>query len=658
MNELPFRQIHLDFHTSEYIQDVGVDFDPKEFADQLQKAHVASINLFARCHHGWIYYDTRKFPERRHPHLTCNLLKEQMDACHARGIRTMVYVPVQWDHSIALQHPEWLVVDEYGRPKSSVGDGGFYEPGFYRNICLNTPYVEFVKEFIKEVLEMLPCNGLWLDVVWPQECSCRYCREGMLKEGIDPSKKENRVVYGNQVYERFVSEMNEFVHQINNNCTVVYHSPESYDFVRLAIDSKSHLEWEGLPSAVGYDHFPITIRYFRNLKDQCVSLIGKFHTVWGDFHSFRNLAALEYECFRIIALNGKCSIGDQLHPRGRLCPVTYDLIGKVYSQIEAVEPWCTHASPVTEIAVLSKEGGNPTSKSLLGINRMLQECGYQFDILDLRMDFFKYKLLILPDEVPVDTALAKRLKSFVDLGGAVLASYRSGIDPDTGEFAPIFGISCKGPAPYSPDFIAPGNAVSANLPAKEYVMYMQGMEVKALPGTEILAMVNRPYFNRTWKHFMSHCHAPSTGEPVYPGIIRNGNVIYFAHPVFSQYQNNAPSWCKQLVRNAINLLLPKPLLKHNGPSSLFTSINEQLDKNRWVVHLLHYIPERRSDTIDVIEDVIPLHELRISIRCPRPVKTVTCVPEGQCLEFKQDNDYVTFDLPKLYGHQMVAIDFV
>ena len=31
MTQLPFRQIHLDFHTSPLIPGVGEDFDPQEF---------------------------------------------------------------------------------------------------------------------------------------------------------------------------------------------------------------------------------------------------------------------------------------------------------------------------------------------------------------------------------------------------------------------------------------------------------------------------------------------------------------------------------------------------------------------------------------------------------------------------------------------------
>ena len=106
--ELRYRQVHLDFHTSEQIAGIGSAFDPQEFAATLAKARVNSITCFARCHHGWIYYDTQAFPERRHPYLTRNLLAEQIAACHARGIRVPIYVTVQWDQYSAEAHPEWL----------------------------------------------------------------------------------------------------------------------------------------------------------------------------------------------------------------------------------------------------------------------------------------------------------------------------------------------------------------------------------------------------------------------------------------------------------------------------------------------------------------------------------------------------------------------
>jgi hypothetical protein len=64
---LRYRQVHLDFHTSGLIPDIGIDFDPEEFASTLKKAYVNSVTCFGRCHHGYIYHETDKFPERYIP---------------------------------------------------------------------------------------------------------------------------------------------------------------------------------------------------------------------------------------------------------------------------------------------------------------------------------------------------------------------------------------------------------------------------------------------------------------------------------------------------------------------------------------------------------------------------------------------------------------
>ena len=49
MSKIRYRQVHLDFHTSEYIPDIAADFDKDEFAKTLEEAHVDSITCFARC---------------------------------------------------------------------------------------------------------------------------------------------------------------------------------------------------------------------------------------------------------------------------------------------------------------------------------------------------------------------------------------------------------------------------------------------------------------------------------------------------------------------------------------------------------------------------------------------------------------------------------
>ena len=69
---LRFRQVHLDFHTSEHIEDIGKKFDKKQFQTALKKGHINSITLFSKCHHGWAYHPSKA--NEMHPHLDFDLL--------------------------------------------------------------------------------------------------------------------------------------------------------------------------------------------------------------------------------------------------------------------------------------------------------------------------------------------------------------------------------------------------------------------------------------------------------------------------------------------------------------------------------------------------------------------------------------------------------
>lgn len=672
--ELRFRQVHLDFHTSENITGIGSDFNPEEFGEMLEQARVNSITCFARCHHGWLYYDSKKFPERIHPNLVNrNLLKEQIEVCHRRGIRVPIYITVQWDHYTALEHPEWVMVTAEGKFSGTPP----YEAGFYRNLCVNTPYRHFLKEQTREVLESLPVDGLFFDIVILNECSCKYCVAGMENKGFNPANKTHRLAYAKQVLDEFKLDMTSFVRQLNKDCSIFYNAGHIGPYIRESLTAYTHLELESLPSGGwGYLHFPVTMRFARTLGLDCLSHTGKFHTWWGDFHSFKNKAALEFECSHMLALNAKCLIGDQLDPNGKINKAVYDLIGSVYTQIEQKEPWCKGAVAVTDLAVVSTEEftGEQVPAPVAGALRMLQEAGHQFDIIDTRSDFSSYQLLILPDNVEVNDELADKFDQYIANGGKLIASAFSGLDAANSEFKlKSLGVKLREKLTVDQDgqivagrkterndyadYVLPEGEIGKGLPKTEHVMYMKGLEVEAEANTEVLINTISSYFDRTWEHFCSHQHTPSSGKVDYPAVVKNGDVIYFSHAIFTQYNRNAPRWCKTLVLNAIDMLLPEPVLKHNGPSSLITTVNEQRDENRWVVHLLHYIPERRCKDIDVIEDVIPVYNIAVSIKIPRRVKSVTCVPREEKLQFIEKDGRIEFVVPRVNGHQMVELSF-
>lgn len=661
MKNLPYRQIHLDFHTSGDIPEIGIEFNKEEFGEILEKARVNSITCFSRCHHGYLYYDSKKFPERIHPHLkNKNILKEQIEVCHEKGIRVPIYLPVEWDEYTAKEHPEWVIIDENGAPVQKVFDAGFYNA-----ICVNTPYFDFLKEQIKEIIdEFSPVDGLFIDILNIKDCCCKYCISEMRSKGINAEDRAERIKFAQFKLDRFKKEMTEFIRKYDSDCDIFYNVDHIGTKHRKAIETFTHLEIESLPSGKwGYMHYPVTIRYAKELGLECIGMTGKFHTAWGDFHSIKNKEALEFECFNMLATNAGCSIGDQLHPRGRLCKNSYELIGDVYREVEKKEPWCIGAEAVTDIAVMATEEYLPYDKKLVmddlvGATRMLQELGQQFSIIDSLSDFSKYKLIIMPDNIVVNSELKEKIDNYIKNGGKIIASYKSGLDKESNKFElDSLGVRFISEAEYSPDFIVPEGKIGEGLYNMEYTMYMKGLKVENTSIGQPLSYANNPYFNRTWEHFCSHLHTPSSGERAYPAIVGTESSIYFSHPIFAQYEANAPKWCKILVSNAIKILIGDSIVVSNLPSTALITLNEQKRESRFILHVLHYIAQRKGPTIDIIEDKIPLYNSEFSIAIDKDVKAVKLVPSNTELKWKLENGRVKFAVEKIEGHQMIEIEY-
>lgn len=664
MKAIKQRQVHLDFHTSEYIKGIGKAFDKEVFASTLEEAAVNSITCFARCHHGWLYYPSKLQPERIHPHLANhNLLLEQIEACHNRGIDVPIYTTVQWDGYLAHQHPEWLCVDGQG---DYINSQGIPEPHFYYSLCLNSGYRDYFKAHILDILEVVggeQVDGIFMDILFRVDCDCPYCQKEMKAKGIDHLSKMNRLAYSEIMLNEFKSEVTELIRQRAPKATIFYNGSHVGFADKQNLDAYSHLELESLPSGGwGYDHFPITMRYARNLGKEVIGMTGKFHTYWGDFHSLKNQEALEFECFNMLALGAGCSVGDQLHPDGVLSPGAYGLIGNVYRQVAMVEEACQSAAiPEVEIGVLTPEetwvaGGHSLriDPSLIGVNRMLQELNYQFDIIDSQMDFSRYKVLILPDVIGYSPRLQEKLNAYTENGGAVIGSYHSLLDEEHAQ-NDWYGLDFLGEGDFERDFIMPNERIGKGLPKEEFVMYLKPAKVAVTSGDVLLESMST-YFNREGKTFCSHQHAPSRRQVGDPAATINGKVVYFAHPVFNIYRKNAPRWVKELVKDVLSELIPNKLLRHNGPNTLLTTVNQSEDGRQHLIHGLHYITQKNSEEIYTIDGIIPLYEIEIKllIGCQK-VASVTDVVTKASLSYRIEGIYVVVEIEKIMGHKVIEV---
>ncbi|MDY3920317.1 MAG: alpha-amylase family protein [Candidatus Limivivens sp.] len=656
MIQLPARQIHLDFHTSEYIPDVGKEFQPETFARTFREAHVNSVTVFARCVHGWMYYPSEKFPERVHPTLAHrNLLLEQVRALHSEGIKAPVYIAVQWDRYSAERYPQWLIRKADGSHEGA----SFSQPGFDQSLCVNTDYFAFLAEHTLEVCDLLgdELDGLFFDMVGIRPCLCSACRSKMRSQGIDLTDERAVRAFAKASMDAFKEKMTKLVRQKNKTCTIFYNAGHIGPCTEVSAQAYTHYELESLPSGQwGYLHFPITARYARTIGKDCLGMTGKFHTEWGDFHSLKNQAALEFECFRMLSYGFACSVGDQLEPSGRLNPAAYRLIGKVYRQVEACEPWARPSRAVVEAALVTPE--NPLYElkipdSVMGAAQMLEELAVQFDIINPGGRLEDYAVLFLPEDLEADAEFQQRLDHYVAGGGRVLACGRGGLSKE-GTYPSCFGVDYQGKMEVYPDFLVPVGEMAEGLEENnEYVIYLQEEKLQPKEGTETLVGARAPYFKREKERFCSHVYTPSAKGECYPSVCRNGNVVVFSHPMFQQYRQNAPGWCRQLIRNALKMLGVQPLIEHGGPSYLSVSVLHQPEQKRYSVHLLSYVPIRKSATIDLIEEATVLYNVPVKLRLDCRITGVRTARAGEQLECRDGRTVV----PRIDGYEILEISY-
>jgi hypothetical protein len=665
---LRFRQIHLDFHTSEHITGVGADFDAEDFVSTFNAAHVDSVTLFAKCHHGWSYYPTEIGAP--HPHLERpDLLGDMVTALKSADIEAPIYISVQWDERNARLHPEW-------RAMRAVEDNFFIPDQLtagWHSLCLNNkPYRDQLVAQAREVVRAYDPPGLFFDIILTTDCVCPACISRMHDNGLDPQNPVDRLVNDEAVNEIFRQEMSAALSAKFPDLRVFYNCGHIHKQGPARFAPYTHLEIESLPTGGwGYDHFPSSARYAAFLGLDYMSHTGKFHTSWGEFGGFKHPHALEYETAQMAALGAKCLVGDQLHPRGAINSDTYASIAPAYKRIAQLEPYLEGAVQVSEVAILSSEYFHPVgarnNASDDGAAQMLLELKIGFDVIDPSADFDLYRLIILPDNIPVDAALAARFEAYVAEGGKIIFSGSSAMTPDGSVALPAGIARSPETVRHNPTYMRAADHLDAELPGSAFVMYGEPQSVTST-GAKVLAEISLPYFNRTYAHFCSHLHAPDDPHAQSPGaaVTLKDGVAYIAYPIFSMYQAVGQPLYKYVVRGLIEKLIDKPVLKTDLPSAGRATLTSQSSHNRHVLHLLYGPPQVRGKSVanadgsmrvmEMIEDIPAIGPVKASVRLPMPPSRVYNA-NGDEIDWAESGDgNIEICLPRLHIHAAIVFE--
>ena len=661
-----FRQIHLDFHTSEHIPDIGSNFDAKTFGDAFKRAHVDSVTIFSKCHHGHNYHPTNI--GRMHPHLKFDLTRAKLDALHAVGIKAPIYTTATWDEYAARMHPEWRIVspdltlaEHRAGPEETVG---------WAYLDLTSPYLDYLTQQVEELLIQFPdCDGVFMDIVFQIPSISEFAKLSMEREGLDWTDPEHRNIHTKMIIERFINRITDTVRRFDATMPLFFNAGHMWRGMRKHyLDHYTHLELESLPTADwGYEHFPLSARYAEGIGLPFLGMTGKFHTLWGEVGGYKKPEALVYECGAMIAQGARCSIGDHLHPTGAIDASTMKTIEAAYEWVEAREPWCVDTTNHAEIALLSLEAAiGPSMAGLPGKSapsdegavRLLQEGQFLYDVVDKESDFSRYKLLILPDAVPVDNDLKAKINLYAEGGGRVLLTGESGISEEGNLFET--GAIWHGKSRnQSGDFILPIPSLRASFVDDPLFMYGPAEHLELDQGKS-LGAIYEPYFERSPRKFSGHVHAPAKPKPEdFVAGSEYGAFVQCAFPIFSLYYQVGAVAILEFAVNLIKYALGTERALETGlPHAGRVTLRHQKSKGRDILHLLCAHPVLRGNLRDKpvqpIQDLTPLTNVEVSLAGGRPA-AVRLVPEGDELAVSVRDGRAVFVVPKVLGHQMVEI---
>jgi len=684
------RQVHFDFHTPDSVPDFLSRFSIDDFIQTLRDAHVQGIRFFAKCHHGNSYYFTDL--GKRHPQLSFDLLMEVAQACREHGILCYAYYNVLANRAAGHKHPEW-------RERTDTGQDFVYPS--YIALCPNTPYVEELLLPQLEELMRYPLDGFFLDMTYftadAMTCFCDSCRKQFKDQtGLAMSKEL-------------------FLSQPELRCTFRYRSVLNMMKKvvrlrdRLAPDKILIANHAGVDEMFQTDHSkgpdpdPMDVgcvevqpcrmgnyllaehfgRYLRPQGRPFEIVPVRFVFGWGE-STLKPLAQMNYENSLIVSHGGVIAHGDHLPPDGQVPQAVYRRLGQSFAFIRQREPFILETNAVSYAAVLSRASSIYWNRAVLGAERILGDLHIQTDVLERRTlrHLDRYKVLVLPDRsenrrgpstgdghiFPIPRLLASEVRIIRDwlaAGGRLIASGNALSSEGSGDLTEeMLGVRVDKPDAEMGYLYAENESLPENHRGFGCQVRVPFHRVHEREARRVLDWRRPMVLKDSSEHFNSPY--PPMGRPaetaaVFGHRLGKGQVLYFAFPIFLDYNQTGHTWLKEIFAHLTkDLFADRPMIV-DGVPSLRTNLRQAQDGTLYL-DLLYAHPEQVVNQFPmagilqypVIETEYPLNNVRIVMPGVR-AKSVSLEPGGRTIPWRQDGPNLALTIPEVRTYDIVQI---
>ena len=640
--------LFFDNHTQMENPDVGRDFDPEYFTDQLKRCGVDYLAFHARCNVGMAYYDTKI--GIRHPSLKYDLFGALADCCKKKDIALVAYLNGGISTMETIEHRDWATLLMPGTEWAR--DTFWHINPFAVTTCYNSPFRDHLIAMIREIARKYPVEGFFIDCLGPRPCVCPTCIRMMKEQGIDWNDEKAVLEFSRQSVLRLCADITAAVREIIPDPMLYFNGP-AFETVK---DCDTFFDCECLPtSGWGYEYLPAMAHSMRNVKpgSQILNMTGRFYD-WGDFGGLRTAESLKFDLFYGLAHGLRPNIGGHFHPRGDKDQAVFDRIHEVYSALQKYDAFYEDAVPVTDIAVLYPKNRRdiralPSMRSCV---RMLEELKMQFDILlpDCEKSWDGYKLLILPEDIEISGGMAERIRAHIARGGAFFACGKEAAQ----KLGPELGIEYLGDCGLDPVFFRMHKDFSRGLDDMFLTLYAPAAKVRTTSASGDSRLV-KPYYNRGWAGTHAIFYTPPQEETDMPFLAVNGKCVWCAGDLFSGYFNRGAIHLRDIFRNVLASLVEKPLVKV-GKLPAFARLIVTEQPGRLNLHLIAYQPERRGNAAVVEEAGAIVNASFQVLTAGRKITRAWLAPDKTPVDFSVKGDYTEIRLPAMEGYALIVLE--
>ena len=380
---------------------------------------------------------------------------------------------------------------------------------------------------------------------------------------------------------------------------------------------------------------------------------------------------------------------------------------KCMDEVHRRKPWLTHKTPEPWAALVMSDNtrnfyGRSASQvedrylaSVFGTFRAAVEEHLPVTVINdwslNPVDLPRYKVLILPNTACLDDAQVAAVDDFVTKGGGLVASLDTSLFDEYGDpranfaLAEVLGIDYRGlPATASgkdeidvnfaksigPDYWEKRKSIF-DFKQDPAALLNQG-KMKTYVGDQSVTFkgpaVRVGVKDQSAKVLGTLRARSVAGAPELPGVIARthgkGRVVYFAAGFDSAYYLYAYPYQRLALRHAITWAAsaPQPILVE-APMCVHATLMRQKrsDGERLIVHLFsdlntsasHALPK---DDVPLREEVVPIHDIKITFRPEYRISRMRLEPEGTDLQLRMSAEGVSVIVPRLDVHSMVVAE--